>query len=165
MLFWKSLWEIQLPFSKITKGKGKYIYNSEMNIYSRSGIAKFHFFNCVLPCYINLEYQLQFTGMSIFGQRWFGFIFDSRLMPISESVLNWVKIFLLRNGVLRTIFDFLAYNQFLGGFSRAMHNFWTCSPVSHSFSVKTRKHGALKQPQLTMKAHFYRRVFRRFSSD
>ena len=44
MLFWKSLWKIQLPFSKITKGKGKYIYNPEMNIYSRSGIVKFQFF-------------------------------------------------------------------------------------------------------------------------
>jgi len=48
MLFWKSLWKIQLPFSKITKGKGKYIYNPEINIYSRSGIVKFHFFNGVL---------------------------------------------------------------------------------------------------------------------
>ena len=47
MLFWKSLWKIQLPFCKITKGKGKYIYNPEMNIYSRSGIVKFHFFNSV----------------------------------------------------------------------------------------------------------------------
>ena len=47
MLFWKSLWKIQLPFSKIIKGKGKYIYNPEMNIYSRSGIVKFHFFNSV----------------------------------------------------------------------------------------------------------------------
>ena len=45
MLFWKSLWKIQLPFSKITKGKGKYINNPEMNIYSRSGIVKFYFFN------------------------------------------------------------------------------------------------------------------------
>jgi len=55
MLFWKSLWKIQLPFSKITKGKGKYIYNPEMNIYSRSGIVKFHFFNSVICYFLRVQ--------------------------------------------------------------------------------------------------------------
>jgi len=47
MLFKKMLGKIQLRFSKITEGKGKLIYNPMMNIYSRSGIVKFHFFNSV----------------------------------------------------------------------------------------------------------------------
>ena len=55
MLFWKSLWKIQLPFSKIIKGKGKYINNPEMNIHSRSGIVKFHFLQCLIGFYIRRD--------------------------------------------------------------------------------------------------------------